>query len=96
LLQHVAAATSKKQLAARKLQDEVRKGSSGSVRLAPQLASLHERIVKLQRDKAIAESQVSALEAMILGVNRSECSVSTPHFSRFFFIFQRFMICVSR
>ena len=46
------------------------------LRLPPELGRLHGRIVELQREKAIADAQVSALEAMILRVNRSECDVS--------------------
>jgi hypothetical protein len=45
------------------------------MRLSPQLAALHNRISELERAKAVADAQVSALESMLLSVNRSECDV---------------------
>jgi hypothetical protein len=54
------------------------------MRLNPQLAAMHHRISELQRAKAVADTQVSALESMLLSLNRSECDVRPLHFSRAF------------
>ena len=69
---------------------------TSSLRLPPQLAQLHARIVELQRCKAVADAQVMGLETMLLRVNRSTCDVSISclydnlpslHFPRFHFAF---------
>ncbi len=73
-----SAASDKRQQLLATLLATVRGGAhcEAPVRLPPQLAQMHARIVELQRCKAVADAQVMALETMILRVNRSTCDVS--------------------